>query len=911
LSEKLKTEAYFEEGFRQLDEELRVVTSVLADAVPLPEEVLAHLPWRESGGDTPPSTRHPSETAQLLSIAFELLNIVEERVAFRFRSWRRSRHGPGAVRGLWPSAIQGLVAAGCSEAEALDALQKVMVEPVITAHPTEAKRPVVREKHLSIYETLTDWEAVAQDPHRFRRLRGTLHAELESLWFTGEVYIRRPEVQDELQNAVYYLREVFPEVVLRLDRSLEFAWEDAGWSVEKLRARHAYPGIRFATWIGGDRDGHPLVTPEVTARTLSELRRHAARLHRRWLRRSAECLTLAPPFAPVPESFRDALNEIAESLGEEGRDILQRNPLEPWRAYLYLLRAKMGRSTEDGGYRNPEEYRAEVLRLHESLEAIGAQRSADEWVRPLLRLADVFGFHLAAVDIRQNSNTHDQAAAELFGAAGIREAVNFPIWAEEDRRRFLLKELRNPRLLSENAEPLGSGAADVIEALRVFATHAEEHGENALGQLIVSMTRQPSDLLLVHLFCREAGLARQPEGGLWRARLPVTPLFETGGDLSAAERILREYLESTGSPPSGLQPAMVGYSDSNKDAGVFASQWGIYLAQESITHACKDHDVMPQFFHGRGGTIGRGAGPMQWFLRALPPGSLAGPLRVTEQGEVLPRKYAHEGNAHYHLELLMAGVSEVAATQEKQPALTDAQRDALNQVAGSSSVAYRRLLESEGFLDFYRSATPIDALEAGTFGSRPPRRTRSDKKTIDDLRAIPWVFSWTQSRFYVPGWFGVGSGLGALESNDPANYETLRRSLPDLAFLRYVLTNVESSLASANLEVISDYASLCPDDDLRGRFLTTVHDEYELTRNQLAAFLGQDFSVRRPRLARTLRLREEPLRRLHEQQIDLLQTWRAAGRPVDSGADGGKFEKTFLALQLTINAIASGLRETG
>ncbi|NNC89080.1 MAG: phosphoenolpyruvate carboxylase [Akkermansiaceae bacterium] len=911
MTEKIKTAAYFKEGFRQLEEELQLVTGVLREALPLDDDLLSLIPWREESATKIPDGRD-ALAAQLLSLSFEVLNKVEERVAFRFRSWRRSHHGPAAVSGLWPFAIEQLVKAGCSEKEVLAALREVRVEPVLTAHPTEAKRHVVREKHLAIYNALTAWEAAAQDPHRARRLRGSLRAELESLWFTGEIFIRRPKVRDELQNAIYYLREVFPEVVLRLDRSLELAWEDAGWSVGNLRDQNAYPSIQFATWIGGDRDGHPFVTPEVTAGTLAELRRHAARLHRRFLRRAAQALTLAPPFARVPDDFRDALHHLAQEFGSTGQDILDRNPHEPWRAYLYLLREKMGRTAEQGGYTVPDDYRFDLARLHESLVETGAKYSADEWVRPLLRLSNVFGFHLAAVDIRQNSTAYDQAATELFVATGVKDATGFASWDEPRRRKLVLEELRKPDALTKPGDELGEAAANAIEALRVFAKHSGRFGDSALGQLIVSMTRQPSDLLLVHLFCREAGLADRDDDGQWRSRLPVSPLFETGADLAAAEEILRDYLDAVGPAPNGLQPAMVGYSDSNKDAGVFSSQWGIFLAQESIARACQDHGVKPQFFHGRGGTIGRGAGPTQWFLRALPPGSLSGSVRITEQGEVLPRKYAHEGNAHYQLELLMAGVSEAAATQSRHEPLGDDIRDALQHIADDSSAAYRALLESDGFLDFHRSATPIDALEAGTFGSRPPRRTGGGaRKTLEDLRAIPWVFSWTQSRFYLPGWFGVGSGLAALEKKHAANYGKLRESLPANPFLQYVLTNVESSLASAKPELMEVYAALCDDKATRARILDTVRSEYDLTRKQLAAFLGRDFRDRRPRLAKTLDLREKPLRLLHDQQIALLRDWRQAARPVQDDTQSGKFDRTFLALQLTINAISSGLRETG
>lgn len=879
---------------------------VLAEALPLDDEALAQIPWiNEITEQT--SRAQPTRSSQVQSLAFELLNMVEEHVASRFRSLRRRQHGAAAVSGLWPDMLNTIVASGCTEEEALAAFKEVRVEPVLTAHPTEPKRPAVREKHLAIYQRLAEWEAVRTDSSRAHHRRAALRAELESLWYTGEIFIERPSIQRELRNAVYYLREVFPEVVLRLDRSLESAWVQQGWSLERLRSENAYPQVRFATWIGGDRDGHPLVTPEITATSLTELRSHAARLHRRWLRRAADSLPLAPPFIDRPHELLEANAILAESLGDRGQRIVKRNANEPWKAGLFLLREKMGLLAEEGGYCTTDEYRSDLELIERSLVESKAQHSADEFIRPLLRLTEVFGFHVAAIDIRQNSATHDEAVAMMLQQAGIEEGAQFPEWSEERRQELLTQELANPRPLLPPGSDHSETVNKVIAPLRVFAKHADQFGDEGLGQLIVSMTRQPSDLLLVHLLSREAGLAKYEEGR-WQARLPVTPLFETGDDLAHAGDVLQSYFDLQGRLPE-IQPAMVGYSDSNKDAGTFASHWGIFQALERITDVCNTARCTPQIFHGRGGTIGRGAGPTQWFLRALPIESHTGPVRFTEQGEVLPRKYAHEGNANYHLELLVAGVSAALCTAPKTAPMAAKHRAALGHIATKSTEAYQKLLHAPNFIDFYRAITPIDALEAGTFGSRPPRRTGSGGHSINDLRAIPWVFSWTQSRFYLPGWFGVGSGLAALQNDQPESYRQLQEHLRDLPFLRYVLTNVESSLASAKLEVMRTYASLCSDDGLRDHVLGMIEGELRLTREQLATFFGQDFSKRRPRLHHTLDLRDGPLRLLHEQQITLLQNWRQEDRPV--AHEQKRFHPLFLALQLNINAIASGLRETG
>ncbi|MDP0491301.1 MAG: phosphoenolpyruvate carboxylase [Verrucomicrobiota bacterium JB023] len=906
MASDVLNEAYFQRGFKALEDELAGVMTSLSEALPEGASEVAGALWKEEQGPAG-NAADAATVAQVSSVAFELLNIVEERVAWRFRNIRRSEHGTGTIRGLWPAVVKRMHRSGLSEDEAIAALKKVEVEPVLTAHPTEAKRPIVREKHLAIYRRLADLEESRTDPHREGRVRFSFRAELEGLWHTGEIFIKRPTIADERRNALYYLREVFPGVVLRLDQSLSLAWKECGWDPERLRAEEAFPKIRFASWIGGDRDGHPYVTAEVTQRTFKEMKDQALRLHRDWLRKSAESLTQSVPFVKASEELEIAITKVVQELGPEGDEIARRNEQERWRCWFYLLREKLARTMSGGpgGYLAAEEYEADLQLAKRSLIEVGAPLAVQEWVNPLLRLQQVFGFHLAALDVRNNSASHDQAMADLLEAVGIEDGAQFADWPEERRVQFLDEELKSRRPLLARGEVLPGKAAEVIGYLRVVAEQGKKEGSKGLGQLIISMTRQVSDLLVMQVFARESGLATW-EDGRWHSRLPVSPLFETGDDLAAAEGILAKYLDITEGAGQTMQPAMVGYSDSNKDAGVFASQWGIHRGQQAMAEACSQRGLPTQFFHGRGGTIGRGAGPTQWFLKALPPGSLTGPVRLTEQGEVLPRKYAHEGNAHYHLELLMAGVSEAVALQGVKKGVPEDLRETLNSLSDTSADAYRELFTSEGFLEFHRAATPIDALETGVFGSRPARRT--GKPSLKDLRAIPWVFSWTQSRFYLPGWFGVGKGLERLKDESPAGYERMKEVFNEVSFLRYVFTNVETSLASANLELMAAYGSLCENEELRQRVLGIIEEEFARTRAQIGEFLGGDFASRRPRMNKTLALRELPLRRLHEQQIALLRDWRAADRPV---GESDNFDSTFLALQMTVNAISSGLRETG
>ena len=476
------------------------------------------------------------------------------------------------------------------------------------------------------------------------------------------------------------------------------------------------------------------------------------------------------------------------------------------------------------------------------------------------------------------------------------------------------KELRSPRPFLHPVASGGVEADAVLGCYRVLARHIERYGVEGVGALIVSMTRRLSDLLVVYLLAREAGLLRAfPEGIV--CLLPVVPLFETIEDLEGAPAMLRAFLEQpvtrcsleyaarrAGRPGELIQQVMVGYSDSNKDGGILASQWALQRAQKQLAEVAGHAGVELRFFHGRGGTVSRGAGPTHRFLEALPHGSLSGQMRLTEQGETIAQKYANPATATYNLELLLAGVGATAA-QHLQPASEPPEfAPLMEKLAAASRRAYRELLDAEGFLEFYRQATPIDALEHSRIGSRPSRRT--GKPSLADLRAIPWVFSWSQARFYIPGWYGMGSALGSLSREERS---LLARNLKAWPFWGYVFTNVESSLASVDPALMELYAGLVEEPGLRERFLGRILEEWERTRAGLEELRGCSLAHGRPRMLKTLELRAQALRVLHREQVLLLREWRGRLKAGDvAGAD-----RLLPDLLLSINAIASGLRTTG
>jgi phosphoenolpyruvate carboxylase len=867
-------------------------------------DVADALPW---GGTRSTSDVDQRLLTQALSIACRLAILAEENAAAQHRRRLQSEHGLDAVSGLWGRVLSDLVAAGHDTDAIADGLSRVHVEPVLTAHPTEAKRATVLEQHRALYLLLVARENQMWTPEEQAAIRQEVKAALERLWRTGEIYLERPDVADELRNVVHYLVRVFPDVVPRLDRRLRAAWEDAGFEASLLGLT-TMPRVSFGTWVGGDRDGHPFVTADVTEKTLRELHSQAMALIDDSLSELAIRLGLSDRRHDVPERLRAWIEATASEMDEAGRRAIQRNPQESWRQCVNLIRARLPGSDPRFAYRESGELLADLLRLRGWLAGVGAERLAHHDVDPVIRLVQAFGFHLARLDIRQNSRFHDLAVGQLLAAAGIPDGDSFGEWPEEARLELLNTELSSPRpLVSADAE-VGAEAQAVLSCYRVIRQHIDVRGADGLGSLILSMTRSVSDLLAVYLLAKEAGLAVMGDGGL-RCLLPVVPLFETIDDLEASPQILGDFLKhpvtrrtlearaADGAPPA--QQVMIGYSDSNKDGGILASQWGLYRAQESLAGIGRNAGIEIVFFHGRGGTISRGAGPTHRFLRALPPGSMTGALRITEQGETISQKYANRITAEHNLELLLAGSAAAAIGTAATRATPHELEPVMDRLAASSRASYVDLLNGGRFIEFFRQATPIDVIERSSIGSRPARRT--GQASIADLRAIPWVFAWSQARFFLSGWFGLGSALAQLRAEDEPAYGDILGHVFDWPPLHYVISNAATSIATSDPEIMQAYAGMVEDASLREGTLGRILDERSLTVAVLEEIYGGPLQVRRPNIARTLENRAPALLPLHARQIRLIGAWR-------QNEDDEALLSDLLA---TVNAIAGGLGSTG
>lgn len=868
------------------------------------------------------SDNFSNKNIQLYSIIFQLLNIVEINEAVQKRRLLEDKNAE-AVKGLWHSQLKRAKTWGYQDKEIAQKLAEIYVEPVLTAHPTEAKRTTVLEHHRDIYVAMVQRENSIFTKNEQENIRQEIKQSLYLLWKTGEIFIEKPDISSEFRNVLHYFVNIFPEIIASHDQRLRNAWQAQGFQEKILLEKNAFPKVRFGDWVGGDRDGHPFVTSEVTEETLKQLRLNAFVVIRRKLLHLVKKLSLKCSLDKAPQKLASRIEEMAESLGKRGRKALQKNEGEAFRQFIALMLTKLpidvarGHATKldefKGSYVYESTLKNDLKLLQESLLEFGALSTAYQEVMTTLRVLESVGFHLANVDVRQNSAFHDKAIEQIVRNA-TSETFSFAEEKEAKRLAFLKKELASLRPFLHQTQALENEAKAVTEVYRVLKNHIQNYENQGLGSLIISMTRQVSDLLAVYLLAREAGLLIQTSEGIV-CELPVVPLFETTEDLENAPKILDEflsyeitqrsiqYLQQVRGEVFPVQQVMVGYSDSNKDGGILTSQWSLYKAQKELSEVGKKHGVKIRFFHGKGGSTSRGAGPTHEFIEALPPESVYGDIRLTVQGETINKQFAHLNNATHNLELLTAGMLGKSLASQKMASMPQKESKILEKISKVSCETYQKLLHTENFIDFYRKATPIDAIESSRIGSRPSRRTGAT--SLKDLRAIPWVFSWSQCRYHMTSWYGVGSTLTQLEKEDKQSYEYLGESLSKSSFLAYIFGNIAESVALADTSLMKEYAYLLEDAKLRDKFLNVFLTELSLTQEHLQKWEKDEDDALFKTDPAQKKLKESLMKPLHYKQIQLLGEWR------ETKAKGIENEDLFLSLLLSINAIASGLGYTG
>jgi len=852
-----------------------------------------------------PLSRDTTQTVvRAFSYFLQLANIAEDEHHVR----RRRAHdlaGSPPREGSLVHALDRLAESEVPPEVVADFFAHALVAPVLTAHPTEVQRQSLIRNHRDLAHLLDQRERQRMTPEEEAENDLGLGNAILTLWQSRMLRPVRLKVLDEVKNGITYFKETFfnelPRLYIQVAQQLHARYPEQTWALP--------PFFRIGTWIGGDRDGNPFVTADILRETL---RLQSAAVLNHYL---DEIHELGGEL-PLSSLLVRTTTEL-DALSARSTDHSPQREDEPYRRALTGIYARVAATTrtldrvepvrheigQAESYTTPAELHADLKVLSASLRQNGSASLADGRLRRLLRAVQVFGFHLAPIDLRQNSEVHARSVAELLSGAG--RCPNYEELSEVDRISLLVEEMATPR-------PLHSPFLDYSEETRgelaiFFAARElrQRYGAAALPNCIISKTDGVSDLLELALLLKEAGLLRP--GSQPQLDVNIIPLFETIEDLQKSAATLAGIFDLAAYRAliGGLgdeQEVMLGYSDSNKDGGFLTSGWELYKAEIGLTRVCRQHGVRLRLFHGRGGSVGRGGGPSYHAILAQPAGAVSGQIRLTEQGEVISTKYGNPDTGRRNLEVLIAATLEASLTDHENRVEPAEQFHAvMDELSQRAFVAYRSLVyETPGFTTYFRQSTVVSEIATLNIGSRPASRKPSER--IEDLRAIPWVFSWAQCRLMLPGWYGFGSAVDGYLQANPEGLATLRRMLHAWPFFRSLLSNMDMVLAKTDLAIASRYAELVADAELRAGIFQRIRAEWELTRRHLLDILGQDdFLAANPLLKRSLQLRSPYLDPLNHLQVELLKRHRA----------GETDERVARGIHLSINGIASGLRNSG
>ena len=840
------------------------------------------------------------------SVYFQLVNIAEENHRLRRKRHYELLPGFHPQRGSIEDLVHRLhVAKVPFEALARSAAD-LSITLVLTAHPTQALPPAILTKHRAIWDLLTTRQLLHPVPKEEADLAQSLLEQIMALWQTEELRPARPTIQDEVEQGIYYLSTVLYDALA----DVVMAFRE-----EVLRVyRRALPlagFVRAGSWIGGDKDGNPNVTHESVRWALLRYRRAILSKYLGSLERLQESLTQSDQLCRILPAFRRSLIGDRRSFPALVESLDERFPHQPYRQKSELmsqrLRQMFRHPTEsEGGYASAQELLRDVQLIQRSLRAHRADPIAERTVAKLALQVQLFGFGFSKLDVREHSHRHLEAFAEL---ARLHElAPDDPLAMAEPARRALLDRLLAEPRYVELLKSVSPATREVVRTVQVMAEHLEHVDPEAIDGYIISMTHEVSDVLIALWFFQQADLFRRTTRGWWSGA-NIIPLFEGIDDLRRADQIMaalyqhpayRQHLAARGL----RQQIMLGYSDSNKDGGFFPANWELYQAQRRLQASARRHGVRLQLFHGRGGTIGRGGGPLHQAIVAQPHGTIHGRIKITEQGEVIAAKYANPLMARRNLELVLSAVLEATLLSQAPPARQrewEAMVDGLSRAAWS---CYRRTIyEDPEFVAYFEQATPIDAITEFRIGSRPARRTSS--RGIADLRAIPWVFSWVQSRHLLPSWFAFGSAVEAFTRSRPDGLVRLREMYAGFPWFHVMIEFMQMSLGMSDLRIARYYAGLVRPPALGRRLFAAIEAEFQLTRKAVLAITGQaELLERNEVLHNAIRLRNP-----YVDPISLLQVRFLRQRRQASGARERRALDRPLAL--TINGVAAGMRHTG
>ncbi|MDO3413360.1 phosphoenolpyruvate carboxylase [Saccharibacillus sp. CPCC 101409] len=887
------------EKIRELSKSLR--------AVYLPD---LHEEFKREIDSLSPDIRH--QVIRAFAIYFQLVNIAEQNHRIRRkRDYERSA-GEAAQPGSIETTVQQLKEQNFSYEEVKAFLANLSLELVMTAHPTEAVRRVILDIHKRIAADVMQLDDPSLTFREREQLREKLLNEVITLWQTDELRDRKPTVLDEVRNGMYYFHEtlfhVLPDVYSELERCLDKYYPGHDWHVPNY--------LRFGSWIGGDRDGNPSVTANITWQTLQMQRKLAIREYHRIMIDLIHVLSFSSSIVNVTDELLESIERDRDTVSVEAKSNWH-NDNEPYRVKLTYMIRKLDNVLDDEKKDSPDRY-AKPSELIEDLRVIDrslryhhADYVADRAIKKLIRQVELFGFHTAALDIRQHSQEHEKAMTEILSSMNI--ADNYAELAEDKKVELLVGLLEDPRPLTTPYQTYSEGTEECLRVYRTVFEAQNEFGQNCIGSYLISMAEATSDILEVMVFSKEVGLFRRDADGKITCTLQGVPLFETIDDLQAASGIMKRlfdipiYREAVRAM-NDQHEIMLGYSDSSKDGGVVAANWELRVALNEITEMAGGYGIKLKFFHGRGGSLGRGGMPLNRSILAQPPHTVGAGIKITEQGEVLSSRYSLKGIAYRSLEQATSALltAAVAATDTSYMEEEQQWEDIARSISEASLHKYQDLIfRDPDFLSFFKEATPLSEVGELNIGSRPSKRKNSDR--FEDLRAIPWVFAWTQGRYLVPAWYAAGTGIQSFYQGKPENLETLKRMYDSFPFFTSLIDSLQMAIAKADLVIAKEYASMYADEESRSRIFGLIEEEFRLTKQLILDITGQQEILDNvPVIQESIRLRNPYVDPLSYLQVQLLSELREL-RSSEEGDD----QELLREVLLTINGIAAGLRNTG
>ena len=843
------------------------------------------------------------DTLQAWGIWFQLLNVAEENTAMRRRRLAEKEYGLENVPGTFASVFKQASELKISSDEIQNLLDIANICPTITAHPTEAKRVTVLEIHRRIYVLLYRIEASRWTQREREKLISSLRDEIDLLWLTGELRLEKPTVEQETIWGLHFFEQSLfkrvSETHERLKWALNLSYPGENFSIP--------PFFKFGSWIGGDRDGNPYVTNDVTKDSLLKNRQIILDYYIESIEILVEKLSVSRESVTLSKNFENHLNNILKSI-DELESISTRNPGEVFRQFLSCMLIKLRgtlESEEEGhysaiSYQNADDFILDLKHLSEGLSESNCEQLSNLLVNPLLQEAESFRFCTVRLDLRENSDSINHALSVIWVA--MKNGEEPPAPNSEEWKKWLLEELEKPLDTLPTFSNLDESSSSTLGLFEMVTQMMDKLDNEAFGNFILSMTKTVNDILGVYFLAKITGIF-SGENEKEFSRLSIVPLFETIEDLRSAPKIVQELLavpiiSKTIKQKTGIQEVMIGYSDSNKDGGYFTANWELNRAQASLTRVGNEAGIPVSFFHGRGGSVSRGGAPTGIAVAAQPAGSVHGQMRITEQGEVVSSKYANEGTAQYQMELLSASVFQhtLRSLDEEQlkPNLDfDKAMESLSRLAFKK---YRELAESNGLVDYYSAASPVEELAKMNIGSRPARRTGT--KSLDDLRAIPWVFAWTQNRHLVPGWYGVGSAIKEFtDEHGNKGRKLIKKMFAESRLFRLVVDETEKTLSLIDFDICKAYSELVEDESIRKNIFNMISSEYSLTKEVILEITGEDkLSQRFKKFSRKLNRRLPVLHQAGLEQIKLIKEFRQRNK-------GDEITDDLIPLLLSINCI--------